>query len=85
VRQLDGFLHRPGNDLVVQRDVGDQLVVGQQGFFYQAVAGGKVGFFATRWISASCCGLLNRPALQANSTSPDSSAAMRVASDLMGV
>ena len=40
VRQLDGFLHRPWDDLVMQRDVGNEFVVGQQGFFYQGVAGG---------------------------------------------
>ena len=46
MRQINGFLHRPGNDLVVQRYVENQFVVGQQGFFYQRVAGGQIGFFA---------------------------------------
>ena len=46
MQQINGFLHRPGDDLLVPRDVGDQLMVGQQGFFYQGVAGGQVGFFA---------------------------------------
>ena len=46
MRQIDRFLHRPRDDLVVQRDVGNQFVVGQEGFFYQGVAGWQVGFFA---------------------------------------
>ena len=46
MRQIDRFLHRPRDDLVVQWDVGDQLMVGQEGFFYQGVAGWQIGFFA---------------------------------------
>jgi hypothetical protein len=37
MRQINRFLHRPWDDLVVQRDVADLFVVGEQGFFYQCV------------------------------------------------
>ena len=46
MRQINRLLHRPWDHLVMPRDVGDQLMVGQQGFFYQGVAGRQIGFFA---------------------------------------
>ena len=46
MRNVHYFPHRPQNDLVVQRDVGDQFVVGQQGLLDQAVARGRIGLFA---------------------------------------
>ena len=64
MRQINAFLHRPRDDLVVQRDVGNQLVVGQQGFFYQGVAGGQIGFFADAFYQCVLLRLAETPQIE---------------------